>query len=1135
MKRILLASVAVLAIGCPSWAQEPQPAPMPQPVPSDQSADADSPEQQEQEPRPLEQELAQQDAVGSGPTEPPPGADETDEAWDVNNPVGPARDIPIDVTQGTWMSVDVSPDGTEIVFDMLGDLYVMPIGGGPATNLTSGVAWDMHPRWSPDGRSIAFTSDRGGGDNIWTIDRASGETTQITRETFRLLSQPDWTPDGQFIVARKHFTSARSLGAGEMWLYHRSGGGSGVQLTERRTQQKDSGEPVFSPDGRYLYFSDDATPGGTFEYSKDPNGQIYVIQRLDRETGEVAPYVTGPGGAIRPTPSPDGRWLAFIRRVRYQSTLYLMDIESGREIAIHDGLDRDLQETWAIHGVYPGISWTPDSRSIVFWAGGHIRRIDVGSRQVADIPFRVTDTRRVQDALRRPVEVAPDQFDVRMVRWATTSPDGRRAVFEALGHLWIRDLPTGQARRLTRQNDHFELYPSWSRDGRSIVYTTWNDDDLGTIRVVAAAGGNGRVVSQRPGHYVEPTFSPDGRTIVYRTVSGGGLRSGLYSRDTGVYAMPAGGGEPTLVVASGAQPQFGAASDRLFFTASGAEGVREFRSIDLDGSDERTHLTSQYAAEFSISPDQSWIAWTERFNAYVAPFIGTGRGVSLSAGGGALPQTRVTRDAGEWLHWSGDSSRLQWSLGPELFSRDLNQAFAFVEGAPETLPDAPERGINLGFSHPTAAPDGVLVLTGARLITMNGDEVIENGTIVIDGNRIAAVGPAGSVTVPAGARTVDASGATIIPGIIDGHWHGSMGANEIIPQQSWVNYASLAFGVTTIHDPSNDTSEIFAHSELARAGMVLGPRIFSTGTILYGAATPFTAVVEDLDDARSTLRRMQAAGAFGVKSYNQPRRDQRQQIIQAARELDMMVVPEGGSLFQHNMTMVVDGHTTIEHAIPLARLYDDVHQLWSQTGVAYNPTLTVAYGGNWGENYWYQESEVWRNERLLRFVPRRIVDARSRRPVHVPENELNHISVAREAARLAELGVPVLLGPHGQREGLGAHWEMWMLEQGGMSPHQALQAGTIQGARALGMDRDIGSLEPGKLADLVVLSQNPLENLRHSTSIRYTVINGRIFDDNMDEVGGQPRRPFWFEGDDGETLAPNETIGHVHGHDHGEH
>ncbi|HYD26510.1 amidohydrolase family protein [Brevundimonas sp.] len=1106
MKRELLATAALLALACPAMAQVPEPAPPPV-VPAAEAAVT------------------------------PPAADDAnaEEAkWDVQAPPGPSRDIPIDVTRGTWMSVDVSPDGRTIVFDLLGDIYVMPASGGEARAIASGVAWDMQPKWSPDGRHIAFTSDRAGGDNIWIMEADGSNPTQVSKESFRLLNQPEWTPDGEFIVARKHFTSARSLGAGELWMYHRSGGG-GVQMTERRTPQKDTGEPAFSPDGRYLYFSDDATPGNTFEYSKDVNGQIYIIRRLDRETGEIDPYITGPGGSIRPTPSPDGRSLAFIRRVRYQSVLYVMDIESGRETPVFAGLDRDLQETWAIHGVYPAISWTPDNRSIVFWADGRIQKVEVASGVVSDIPFHVADTRRVQDAVRFPVEVAPESFDVKMVRWARPSPDGSKVVFEALGSLWIRDLPTGTARRLTRQNDHFELYPNWSRDGRSIVYTTWDDQELGSIRVVPASGGAGRVVTPDPGHYIEPTFSPDGRTIVYRTVSDGFLTTALWSRDPGVYRIPTAGGEPVLITDDeGSQPQFGADGERLFLTGRDGD-KRTLVSVDLNGEDKRTHLTSEWASEFAVSPDGRWIGWTERFNAYVAPFVAAGRPVNLSPDGKSLPQARVTRDAGEWLSWSGDSRRLQWSLGPELFTRDLNQSFTFVEGAPEELPKPDEHGINLGFSVPADRPDGRMALTGARLITMNGAEVIENGTIVLNGNRIEAIGATASMTIPAGIPTMDMSGKTIMPGLVDTHWHGSMGSDEIIPEQSWVNYAALGFGVTTIHDPSNDTSEIFAHSELARAGRVVAPRIFSTGTILYGATTASTAQIDDLDDALSTLRRMRAAGAWSVKSYNQPRRDQRQQIIEAARQLNMMVVPEGGSLFQHNMSMIVDGHTTIEHSIPLARLYDDVHQLWRQTGVAYNPTLVVAYGGSYGENYWYQESNVWDDPILTQYVPRRLLDSRARRPVTAPDNEWNHISVAREATRLAAEGVNVQIGAHGQREGLGAHWELWSLAQGGMAPLDVLRAGTLNGARALGMDRDIGSLEVGKLADMVVLDANPLENIRNTTSIAYTVANGRVYDSGMNEVAPRqrPRAPFWFAetGGEGWAAGATETAGHGHGGD----
>jgi imidazolonepropionase-like amidohydrolase/Tol biopolymer transport system component len=1037
----------------------------------------------------------------------PATSEKKDAKWDVNARHAPGRDVTIDTTEGTWMSLDVSPDGREIAFDLLGDIYVMPITGGEARAIATGHAWEMQPRYSPSGTEIAFTSDRGGGDNIWVMDRNGGNMRQVTKEDFRLLNQADWTPDGNFIVARKHFTSSRSLGAGEMWLYHRTGGGAGVQMTKARTKQKDTNEPAFSPDGRYLYFSDDATPGETFEYSKDVNGQIYVIQRLDRQTGEIESYIDGPGGAIRPTPSPDGKSLAFIRRVRYKSTIMVMDIASSRITPLTDILDRDMQETWAVHGVYPGMSWTPDNKSIIFWAGGKIKRIDVASRAVSDIPFRVTGTRFVEDAVRQQKDVAPDRFDVKMTRFAKASPDGRRVVYEALGSLWVKDVAGGSPRRLTNGQE-FESYPTWSRDGRSIAYVAWDDETAARIKVVGAGGGAGRVVTPEPGHYVEPSFSPDGSLIAYRKTSDGYLTTPLWGRDRGIYVVPARGGKPKRVAKSGSAPQFGRDSDRIFFTASGEENKRLLKSVSVTGTDEVTHLISQNATEYAVSPDEQYVGWTERYQAYVMPFVRSGRSIEIAPDGKALPQSRVSADAGDWIHWSGNSRTLYWSQGPNLFAQNLAAAGAFAGGKQAAAPVV----ARLGFGADKARPSGTIALTGARIITMRGDEVIENGTVLITGDRISAVGPTAAISYPAGTRTIDATGKTIIPGLIDAHWHGAMGSDLVIPKQNWFHAAALAYGVTTVHDPSNDTKEIFAASEYQKAGKIDGPRIFSTGTILYGATTPFTVEVKTLDDAMSHLRRLQASGAWSVKSYNQPRREQRQMIIQAARQLGMEVVPEGGSLFMMNMSQIADGHTTIEHSLPVAKIYDDVKQFWRGSGTAYTPTMVVTYGGPFGENYWYQHTDVWKEPILSKWVPRPILDARSRRPVKNPPEEDNIVSNAIVARQVSELGIPVSIGAHGQREGLGAHWDMWSFALGGMQPMEVLKTGTINPARALGLDKDLGSLEPGKLADLVVLDANPLENIRNSKLVSMTMVGGKLYDSDLRVVAGGTGgfKPFWF-------------------------
>lgn len=1057
------------------------------------------------------------------------GADAKDEPpkWDVNDPPGAETEVAIDVTEGTWMSVDVSPDGAELVFDLLGDLYALPIAGGEARALTSGMAWDMQPRYSPDGKWIAFTSDRGGGDNIWVIPRAGGDARQITKEDFRLVNSPVWSPDGNFIAVRKHFTKHRSLGSGEIWLYHVSGG-KGLAMTEKPNDQKDVGEPAFSPDGKYLYFSQDTTPGARFEYNKDPFAGIYTLRRVERATGRIDDLVDGPGGAARPTPSHDGKQLAYVRRAGATPTdpggtaLYLRDTRSGQERLLTRGLERDMQETWAIHGVYPAMAFTPDDRAIVYWAGGKLRRVEVASGQVSDIDFHVKSTRKIQPALRYPVKVAPPEFAVKMLRWPTVSPDGAAVVYQALGKLYIRTLPNGQPKRLTAQDDHVELYPSFTRDGKSIVYTTWDDQALGSVRIIPVKGGKSRVLTTEPGHYIEPEVAPDGQTVVYSKITGGYTRSPAWSQEPGLYAVPVRGGKPRRIVRDGEAPHFGAASDRLFFARDGDDDKVQLWSVGLDGTEPHMHATSELATAFRVSPDDQWIAWQEGFQAHVAPFASTGRAVELGPKMDAVPAVQVSRDAGNELHWSGDSKRLHWSLGSQLYTRALADAFAFLrEGAAPTeapLPDVP--GLEIGFTAATARPKGAVALVGVRAITMKGDEVIAPATIVIVDDRIQAIGPEGQVAIPPGARTLDLKGATVIPGLVDVHAHGSAGEQGIVPEQNWGHLATLAFGVTTSHDPSNDTATVFAASELQKAGMIAAPRLFSTGTILYGALAPFKAQIDSLDDARSHLRRMKAVGAFSVKSYNQPRREQRQQVLAAARELEMMVVPEGGSLYHHNMTMVVDGHTGVEHSIPVAALYADALQMWGGTRVGYTPTLGVAYGGLGGELYWYAKTDVYNNPTLTRLVPQHAYARSTYRRVTASDGDWNHIRVSQAAKKLLDAGVGVNLGAHGQREGLAAHWELWMLAQGGMSPHEALRSGTISGARYLGLDADLGSIEPGKLADLAVLAKDPLTEIRNTDSVTHVIVGGRIFETaTMRELGGlaYTPQPFYWQTEGGQT------------------
>ncbi len=1051
---------------------------------------------------------------GPGPHE-PPGAtppqkpaepavpDAPKPAWKVDDAHGPTHPVSLDLREGTWMSVTVH--GDRVVFDLLGDLWAIPLAGGDALRLTSGAAWDAQPRFSPDGERIAFVSDRGGNEQLWVMDANGKNARAITDEADARVTEPLWDPKGDWIIARRRTVDTRSIGVTELWQYHLEGG-NGFRLTNLDAHPH-AGEAT--TDGRYLWFS---SRSGRFEYNHDPLSGLWSVWRMDRRTGEQVPVLTGAGSASRPLLSPDGKQIVFVSRDRAQALLEVLDLATGKRRVIADWLDRDELEAFALHGTYPAMDWTDDGQ-LVLWAKGKLWRLALDGKRV-EIPFHARGTWAFRDVERWDRKV-PEVVQSKLLRWPVWGPDGSVA-FSAMGVLWVRR-PDGEIERVSPGTGYA---PAWSPDGTSLAWTSWSDTDGGQLHVTRLGKKRTDEVLPLAGQLVNPAWSTDGTRIVVLRGIGGQVTPDLGSENHYeiVVATRSGKGAKkgwttALVTTTDNRGSAARASrlnlhdDRVWFMsdragASRAPGQTALVSVALDGTDRRTHLVFQGAEEIVISPDFQRVAYKLDHQAYVTALPTWGAEVVVD---GSVPTQRLTEVVGDWLAWTPDGASVTWATGPTL-SRKLVTGVGALRKDPETgkLPDADYKTgvetVKVALEVPRARPEGVLALTHARVLTMKEgteDQVLEDTTVVIDRDRIVSIGG----PVPAGAKVVDCTGKTIIPGLVDVHAHLHYTAGDVLPEQEWRYQTSLDFGVTTVTDPSASTDLVFTQAERVEAGFEKGPRVYSTGGVLYGALSNGGAKTADPDAARHHVARMKAVGATSVKVYQQSQRERRQWYVQACNELEILCVPEGGGDLFQNLGMVQDGFHAIEHSLPNSPVYGDVIQ-WmaggrtaSSAGTAWTPTLLVAYGGLMGENWFYQYRNPIDDARLLRHFPRRLLDAQSwRRNILAQDTDWNFVAAARDAAKVVRAGGMVTLGAHGQLQGLGAHWELWALaSEGALTPMEALRAATLHGATYLGLDKQIGSVEVGKLADLVVLDADPREDIHNTVKIGFVVKNGEVW------------------------------------------
>ena len=1020
------------------------------------------------------------------------------------------------------MSVDVSPDNQWITFDLLGHIYRTQLSGGRAKCLTCGYSQSInyHPRISPDGKYIAYISDRNGQNNLWISNTDGSESRVIFFDLESRITEPAWSANGKAIFATRRFRTSMGFYRvrSEIWKFHTNGSLPEAVVKSGGLQRH---WPSLSSDGEYVYF-----------YSMNSAGRMHTIARKNLKTGHTEqvgskktrvytyPTYSYPLGEVAPEVSPDGKYLAFVRKIpagkvrlgnfamEGRSALWLRDLTTGRERVLVDPVTSDAMNFLFTHKarVFPGYAWSSDSSFIVISTGGKIRRVNVSDGEISNIAFRAKVDRVLTKQARYVGRLETEStFTPRTLRWPSLSPDGQHLLFEAAGQVYVWDLDSDSVRLLAPMPTVSQGMASWSKDGKKVIFATWEDDGKGGLHQVEFGSGEAVPVVAPKSEYAYPHWSNGKLLVSMRSQNTPWGQSQPDNSWMLVEIMPSGKiGKSKSGVGPLLKPVLAADADTHYFeTIDGPKGdTRELLAAGkkVPGSISRAHLISREIGNGEVlvtisgeaffitpSPDLKWIAFQRFEEIYIAK-VENGILIDVLNAEQGVGLRKLSTSGGGYPHWV-ENGRLGFVSGTSYVTYDLN------------ADKYHRRNIPIKIARNTG--NGNIVLAGGTVLV--GDQNFTRhvkSDVHIKDDRIVCVG---KCVVPKSARYIRVNGKFIIPGWVDVHTH-HLGHNPdvIIRSKKPSSAAYLAYGVTTTSDPGGrKVDRALALSDMSDSGHIVGPRSLTQGNYIRcsGSAPGWSSArkIETLADAKAIVERHKRWGATLLKSYQLCTRSEREMLVRAARDAGLGATVEAQDL-NLLLSATIDGYAGWEHWLQYLPIYSDVSRFFGKAEAHNDGQIYQAGYPNGGSTeYWVAHSDWWMNAKMRRFQPWRVLATR-RAPSGKSAENFSWPILAKGSADIVREGGFAPVGGHSELPGIDTHWEVWALASV-MGEAAALRAASYHGAHFLGFDRDIGTIEAGKIADLMILSKNPLEDIKNTTSISEVMSRGVLYDaSNLNEI-----------------------------------